>query len=385
MNKKLLTAAITVGLMAPGLAAADVKIYGAIQAETGNLDISIGGASEDTTLSGGGAGGAILGGGANGLGVKGTEKLGNGVSAYFDFKSTFSTFRATNSDRGNGWNNRNAFVGVKGDGWHVQFGTMNSVYKTASAKYDPFFLTGLQARANGGISDLHNGFASDAAEIGFKAGGISAGLQVNWTDPRAGNRVTAGSWNGRLKYKAKGFEASLSHMKNEYENHLTGGDEGDMDATKFAGKWSDGNFSVAGAWEQIDTGDNTPAARRPNGGGVGTSAIIGRLNSELNAAGFEELASTARGSEYQSLSLYATYKMTGSTKLLVRYADSELDEAVSQGDQDADGTHWAVGISHALSKRTRIYGGYMDNSFDIKGIDPDIDIDAWAIGMVHKF
>ena len=66
MNKKLLAAAITAGLMVPGMASADVKIFGVIQAETGNVEVDTQGARDhETTRMGNAANGGIHGGGVN--------------------------------------------------------------------------------------------------------------------------------------------------------------------------------------------------------------------------------------------------------------------------------------------------------------------------------
>ena len=63
MNKKLLAAAITAGLMVPGMAAADVKIFGVVQAETGEVDVDVknGPGDHDTVRMGNAGNGAIHG------------------------------------------------------------------------------------------------------------------------------------------------------------------------------------------------------------------------------------------------------------------------------------------------------------------------------------
>jgi hypothetical protein len=380
MNKKLLAAAITAGLMVPGLAAADVKLSGVIQAETGNVDVDVQGAgldSDDTLM--GDRGGAIHGGGNNQVNITGTENLGNGLSAYFKIGHSFATFDSTG-----GWDARDTFVGVKGDGWHVQFGRMNSRYKASSVKYDPFVTTGLQSRGTGAVSGAHNGYANDVMEVGFMSGGWSGGFQITWEDANTdtgtaavkGNgaafdesdRVDAGSWNANVKYAANNWEAGFAYLDLDY-----GSANGDADMWKVHGKWEGNGFGVMVQYEDGDA-STAGAANASNTDGLGT--IFGDVDAAKNVV-------VGTADDYDSLHIAMTYAFSDSTKLLAKYANTDWDD-LGGGTVDVDGDHWAIGVAHNLSKRTFVYGGYMDNEYDRSGA-PDVDIDAWGIGLQHKF
>jgi predicted porin len=374
MNKTILAAAIAAGLMVPGLAAADVKIFGAIQAETGSFDIENQGAADtDDTLMGGGNSGATVGGGANAVGFKGTEKLGNGLTAYFKINTAFDTFDSSAS-----FGARDTFVGLKGDGWHVQFGEMNSRYKAASVKYDPFLTTGLQARASGAVSGAHNGYAEDMMEIGFASGAFSGGFQVTWEDSTnntditplgQSNVVDAGSWNANVKYAANNWEIGLSHQDLDY-----GDASGDADQTKVHGKWSGNGFTVAAQYEQADASTVAAAGpvRRPDGGGTifGAPAATGVAGA---------------GDEYDSIFVALSYNLSDSTSLHGSYASTDWEDVGGVAGADVDGDHWTIGVKHKLSKRTHVYGGYGDNEYDASGAGADVDVDGWAVGLLHKF
>jgi predicted porin len=379
MNKKLLTVAITAGLMVPGLAAADVKIFGAVQAETGNVDVDATGApSRSVQLAGrnaGGDSGAIHGGGKNALGFKGSEKLGNGLTAYFKVNSQFSTFNSNQT----AWGGRDAFVGLKGDGWHVQFGTMNNRYKSASVSYDPLVATGLQARAQGGMSGLHNGYNDNVGEVGFKSGGFSGGIQLTLEDSSndtdaaalgwAGDEPdSAGDWNGNIKYAANNFEVGLAYADSDF-----GTKSGDADAWKIHGKWSGNGFSVMAQYENLSV-DTTAAAG-------GTSLGTGAYSIGTGGAGWGNSEDT------DIFMIAATYKISDATTLIGRYYDTSSDDirGVQGANGDADG--WAIAVNHNLSKRTSVYGGFMANDYDTNAASTyvDTDVDAWAIGMLHKF
>lgn len=377
MNKKLLTAAIAAGLMVPGLAAADIKMFGAIQAETGNIDLDTQGVAGQSSYqtSGRNAGtdsGAIFGGGKNALGFKGSEKLGNGLSAYFKINQSFSTF-----DKGaNSFGGRDAFVGLKGDGWHVQFGTMNSRYKASSAGYDPLLATGLQSRANGGVSNLHNGYGEELVEVGFKSGAWSGGAQMKIEDSSNDNVNTGGlndnaeigNFNMNVKYAANNWEAGLAYSDSDFDNAGAGTD-GDADAWKIHAKYNFGNgFAINGQYESIDQNARAAASgATPLGSGNYGSGLFGQ----------------AEG--YDAFQLVGTYALSDATTIGARYADADVDDIGGVAGADGDSDHWAVFVNHNMSKRTSIYGGYMDNEYDRRGAAADQDLDTWAIGMLHKF
>jgi predicted porin len=326
MNKKLLTAAIAAGLMVPGLAAADVKIFGTIQAETSNIDIDTqaGGADFDTTLMGGGANGATNGGGPNTIGFKGDEKLGNGLTAYFKVSTQFETF---DNDTGNGIDARDSFVGVKGDGWHVHFGKMATLYKTASHKWDPFVATGLQQRGTGAISNLHNGYADNLGEVGFKSGAWSGGVQISWEDSTNDAKtltndspIDAGSWNGRVKYKGNNWEAFFTYMDLDY-----GTASGDADAWKIGGKYAANGWSVAAVYEDTDASTAAIGGTfRPDGSGSG---LWGNSLNSTGVGGIQDM---------DSLSIDVTYSLSDATTLLATYANADYDGVAGTPDVDTD-------------------------------------------------
>jgi|GEM_PF-901820 len=383
MNKSILAAAIAAGLMVPGLAAADVKIFGTIQAETADIDTDVqGGADADDTLMGGGASGASIGGGPNAVGFKGTEKLGNGMTAYFKINTFFSTFDSSSS-----FGSRDTFVGLKGDGWHVQFGEMNSRYKASSVKYDPFLVTGLQARASGAVSGSHNGYAQDMMEIGFASGAWSGGFQVTWADTIAdpdtiladSDNVDAGTWNGNIKYAANNWELGFAYQDMDYGTSAAGS-LGDADIWKIHGKWSGNGFTVAAQYEDADSSTAAAASSpRPDGGGT----IMGGPAAVTTIAG--GMGSGGAADEYDTLFVAVTYKFSDNTALLGTYASSDWEDVGGVAGADYDGDHWTVGVKHNLSKRTFVYGGYTDNEYDGSGGTADVDVDGWGIGLRHSF
>ena len=448
MNKQILAAAITAGLMAPGLTTADIKIFGQIQAETGTLDRS--GAGEAEFTRSGNVLGSIKGGGLNAFGIMGDEKLGNGLTAYFKLNNGFSTFKgSTDNSKGGGSSGnivaRDRYVGLKGDGWHVQFGRMNTLYKTASHRYDPFLGTGLQSRANGGMSGAHNGFFNDVARFGFKSGSLSGGIDVKWEDAHGEddtgitpqgfgsgcartttatvnnnntpndpsddtvravnnntptrssctnisrlNDVESGSFTTAIKYGEKNWEVGLAYLNIGYDSARDADDDGgEADSWKVHGKYDFGDFTLNAQYERLDASDEAVEQIQ-----YGDRVHRGDGNSTLLGGEVDTGNRTAEG--YSSLHLVATYKVSDNTQLIGRYASTEWEDItmtdtsptrpiVTTPGGDAEGSHWAVGLKHGLSKRTSVYGGYMDNEYEFDNKEHDFEIDGWAIGMLHKF
>ena len=503
--KRIFTAAL-VALLFPGLALADVKISGSLQAETGTIDVDRDDGSEKTSTtvmgapSGAGAG-PINGGSGAGYTISGSEKLGNGLDAYFKIGTYTSTF---NQWVGAG----NRLIGIRSsDGWHVQFGSFNSAYKGALNSNDPFNGTGLQARAIGATSALGNGDAEDLAQIGFKSGGLKGVFQVTWEDAAGAKKSTnkdgvtdSGSWSGSLMYGTKAFQVGVAHISNSFDdvdvaakpavaadgpevtlangfvipaaNHagganialtadtdvlassVTGGNaanadgagavtitdvtevvipegtvipaashagadpfeitedltvqpagftgidnvqkastppqaavaaddkKGDGKATVLFGKWMGvPNWTFMAAFENV-TSDKTVAKN-------GFRAFDTRLGGGAQFGARSLVGSIPSSSEvFKSQLLSAKYKISGSTTLMARFSKTQSEDLAGMDNYDADGSHWALGVAHNLSKRTSAYGGFMNSKLSVEQpgkADRDPTADAWVIGLKHKF
>jgi predicted porin len=266
---------------------------------------------------------------------------------------------------------------------------MNNLYKSASVSYDPLVATGLQARAQGGMSGLHNGYNNNVGEIGFKSGGWSGGIQITLEDSSNDTDAATRGWAGEepddfgdfnlnVKYAANNWEAGIAYASNDYTggNAVVAADQGDADAWKIHGKWSGNGFSVMAQYENVDV---SRAAAGINATSIGTGSY------GIGASG----AGWGASEDTDIFLISATYAISDATTLIGRYYDTSSDDirGVQGADGDADG--WAIAVNHNLSKRTSVYGGYMANDYDTNAAAQatyaDTDVDAWAIGMLHKF
>ena len=110
MKKKLMAVAVAGALAAPALAVAQtstVQVYGRITYEYGIIDQGEGQRETDYADSPGGSA----------IGFRGEEKLGGGLSAWFQCESS-ADVRALDQT---GWCTRNSAVGFKGSWGNVHF------------------------------------------------------------------------------------------------------------------------------------------------------------------------------------------------------------------------------------------------------------------------
>jgi len=121
MQKKLIVAAVAGALGVPALAmaaASTVQIYGKITTEYGYADQGANRPNTDIFQTPGGSN----------VGFKGQEKLGGGLSAWFQCESSADVRGLGQS----GWCGRNSAIGFKGSFGNLHFGRWDTPFKRAS-------------------------------------------------------------------------------------------------------------------------------------------------------------------------------------------------------------------------------------------------------------
>ncbi|MCB1875095.1 MAG: porin [Chromatiales bacterium] len=332
MKKQLIAIAVASALTAPVAALADVNVSATIQAEVSNFD--------NDTVDGIRTSDADESGGASAIAFTGSEKLDNGWTAFAKINFVFDPLANA------GLGGRDSFVGLKNDAVSLSVGRMNSAYKKASVKYDPFLATSLQARGNGGMTGgaglghfNHSSYIEDVIEGQMTAGGFTATLQyiADEIDNQNGSNVEDGSYTGSLTYAAANWEVvgATSHVE-------TDGD--DFDSYKIGGKFWTGPLTLAVQYENAETG-----------------VLVG-----ADSANNDDEAEILFGS--------ATYALGNIT----------LAGWVSQYEQDdLDGISYGIGGFYNLSKRTRLHAGYrsMDIDGDVAGTEASFQEDVVAAGI----
>jgi predicted porin len=316
MKKTLIAAGIAAVIAAPA-AFADATLYGKVNYAVEDVDTD-GGNSVWTHQNRGSR-----------IGVKGSEDLGNGMSATFtleyDALSNDEDGNATGSTQAGAFSNRTQFVGLKGGFGEVRLAGRHSsplkissgfvdVFADTAADYDGELLS--LANVRGGwednvvayITPTVNGLHAAVASVLQEAGGTNDGL--------------ADVWSAMAMYKNGPLTASFGYL--------------DADGTE--------DWRVAAGY------------------------TMGDLTVNAMYADQEVVAANAGDVIYLS----AKYKM-GNNTLKAAYADHDVDNAA-----DRDG--FAVGVNHAFSKRTSVDVLYGDTD---NGATADVDV--MSVQLNHSF
>jgi len=310
MNKKLLALAVGAAISAaPMFASAGVKVYGHAQVEVGTVDNG----TTSTTQNTDNARGRI--------GIKASEKLGNGMTAMAKYEFRTDTADNVRTTDGGPLTARESLVGLKGSFGTIELGNLKSAYKyNGGVKYDPFVATLLQARGQGGMTGSangHNGFRAD--NIGYKTpkmGAFSA-----WGTISVDESSTDGDYTFGLNFKQKAFEVFVAGVNDDSANY---------DSVKVGGQYKFGNFKVSGQFEMADNA----------GTDVDTYFIGGQAK-------------------------------FGANVLVAQFGNTDA------GTTDTD--YFAIGVIHNLSKKTRLTAGFSNSD------NGTAETDTFAVGLRMKF
>ena len=340
MNKKILPFAVA-GILAGAMGAAQaggVTMYGKVLVSVDALDCDAG------MMTGGGcnrAGTATTNGddlllnsrpGFGAIGVKGSEDLGNGLTAMFQLEY------GTDPVNGGEFAGRDQWLGMKGGFGALRFGAMSTNYKMSGAVLDPFWRTSLDSRDAGRLSGLHAGKGEQ--------GQGRATNTVRYDSPSfSGAKVVANytldsglddedGYGIGVHYNAGAIFASFDYINN--------GVDGEDDAWKLGGKYSMGDAAFYGHYER---------------GGLVTS-LTGAGESDANL-----------------WHLGASYSLGGTMAYLAYGAGDR-----SLGNANDEHVSWTLAVKHGFSNRTSVYGGF-------ERLDRDVDgkRDLFTVGLVHNF
>lgn len=316
MNKKLLAVAIASALAAP-LALADegnVTISGNLSASVSSVKtdvntffaeydfvndelIDIGEDSRSDRASDVSPGGSDM-------SISGWENLGNGLKAVFLLKTWVNVTGNPGGGGGSGLlfgPNKDAYVGLAGNFGTVALGAHGQPYKTATGGLELFGDTIGDARGSvtNGLGAFHSGIGDAVIWFLPDMNGFSGHLQVG-----SENGVDGGAnpWGAQFNYSNGPLYATYAHADND----------ADLTGDKVGVGYSFGNTTVNGIVENTDVdGDDDVTA--------------------------------------WSLGLAQKF---GANTLKLQYARNDLEPD--------DQSLWAVGLDHALSKRTTLFALYAD-------------------------
>lgn len=328
MKKSVIAAAVAAVLAAP-VALADVSISGGLQAELRMVGGDGASLRKGLYASDGGEYGSENGGNYGFLKFAASEDLGDGMKALAVYNMNIHVgdggTNATNATAGLGA--RESFVGLSGGFGTVLAGTLSTPYKSSTVGWDPMLATSMQARGNGGMSILHNGYVGNALAYANSFGGVKvvAALVLDEgadpTDATKTNGKNAVSFS--VNAPVGPVEVAVAYIDASKHSEIAGATADNVAATKVGVKWVSGDITVAGQYESLDKAFSVT--------GTDTGSIM---------------------------YLTGSYKM-GNNTISAAYgkADKKL---VNNTD---DGTYMMVGLNHAFSKATSATVGYRSSDF----------------------
>jgi len=380
MNKKLMAVAVAGALAAPGLALAQATVYGSFNVEYGFV-------SQADGLNGDGTSGSrdnvdAFNSGASYVGVKGEEKLGGGMSAWFQCETRARLGVDTNPAQGNsGICDRNTALGLKGGFGNLFFGRWDSPLNLAQ---DAGRGGLLQTTGWTGIERL---LLADDGQVGFDFARRNAN-SVNYNTPNFGGLTGS-------------FQFTTTNEALATPNATTGSVPGLKGrAISASAYYSSGPLEAALAYSKHDD-NQTSSTGGANGSDekawlLGASYVFGPV--KVGVLYTDLSADDGAGSdiERKNWSLGVAWKITPPGTVRAGYTQAG-DFKGSAGAPDTGAAQWMVGYSHALSKRTTasIYYSALKNddmgTWNFAGVTaagdvfPGSDANVVSLQLQHKF
>ncbi len=344
MKKNIIVLAIASVVTAPVAMAAAPTIYGDVNMAVEQYsDKGYDGKTIDSTS------GTQVNSRASKLGIKGSEDLGNGLTAVYKFE-----FQVNLDDTGSTLGSRNQYVGLAGGFGTVLLGRHDTPFKMAQG------------------TDLFN--FSPLADIGKMAGGL--GVTANGGELRSSNV---------LAYVSPSFSGVT--LVGAFVPKETGGDltkESSLgDATSLAvmyGSKKEGLY-LSGAVNSFSknflggsAGNEMRLVAQYAVGGLVANAMYQDFGGKAIEDGLQE------GSTFGGGVAYKVGKFT--PRLQIMQVDRKED---GFGNDAEDSLNYALGLDYSLGKKTRVYAEYamLDNT---DGIDKTkAEKSAFSVGLNHKF
>jgi predicted porin len=336
MNKKLMAVAVAGALAAPAMAfaqASTVQIYGLLNAEYGfvNQPDAVGGAGRHNADG--------FQSGASRIGFKGEEKLGSGMSAWFQCESDIRFLSGSTRTSGS-WCDRNSAIGLKGGFGNFFLGTWDSPLKQAVAKTRILNETGYLGAQELLLNNTFSASRRNAHSINYvtpNMGGFSARAQITSTNA-AYDQLSTAVKKGRILGLGADYTA--------------------------------GPLTVAVGWDKADdnrvVANATAAGAKDTNWGIGATYSFGPAKVGLtytNQKGEDGAGGELKKSAWN---LALDWKVTSPGLVRVGYTQAS-DYKGNLGGADTGAKQWQVGYNHSLSKRTTAGIAYVKVDNDSNG------------------
>ena len=368
MQKKLIALAVAGVLAAPMAAqAASAEVYGKVRVSAGivgNDDTAVG--NDDSKIS--------VTSHKSRFGVKGSEDLGDGLKAVYQFESQVD-FDDDNNGLFDGM--RNTYVGLSGDFGMVLLGKHDTPYKLTKGKLDVWSDT--HADYNAIMSDTHDARADNViAYVSPDMNGLTfAGAYV--TDLHDDNLADSTFYN---------VDGSVDGDGNP--THTAGDLEQSNEAISLGVMYNSGPLYAGFGYQTLaEAGVPTSAE---NEDAEGTKFSLG-YKVGTTMLGFAYEIDDWGGDNNDQNRMFFSVNHGMGDGLNIKFAYTMADD---RGDtKDSGATHFALGVTKKVGDTTELYALYtqLDNdanaSFDLDYVDsagsPESSASAAVVGVNMKF
>jgi predicted porin len=374
MKRKLLSVAVAGAFAAPALAmaaASTVQLYGKMTYEYGYVNQGGNRPNTDVAQTPGGAS----------VGVKGVEKLGGGLSAWFQCESS-ADVRGINQS---GFCTRNSGIGLKGAFGNLHFGRWDSPFKRAINM--------------GTVGVQDTGLLGHSFVFAGGSGGTNAIASSNrnrWKRRDVG-------WTYYESPNFSGFQVLAAFTPGNAAIGVANGTVNDTPrVTSIAGTYKNGPISAGLGYEKHADFNGAVAAGDDHAwsiGGAYTFAGKVKVGLVYLDASYDEGAGTSI--DKKNWNLGVDWHVAGPHSLefgYTRAGDSKGNGATAISNVAASGPNtgaklYAVKYRYAFSKRTSVRLGYvkLDNDNNAKyalgGMSgaTGVNQSAWVMYAEHKF
>jgi len=340
--KKSLIALAVLAASGAAMAQSSVTLYGLADVWFGTVKTNDGTTSlTQTKLDSGGINGSRW-------GLKGSEDLGGGLKANFQFESGFNIDNGASAQGGLLFG-RQSWVGLSGGFGAVKLGRTTSPYDDIQGASNAVFDSALSA-------------SNDV----FRSG--STTLSTYNARP-----------NNALYYQApnvSGFSGAVSYALGEDKTTTTSA----TSTTSMNLTYAAGPLAVQFGYQVEDVVNATAASADKKYTRLGASYNFGVATAKASYGKVDNVGN-ANGADTTEYQIGVDVPVTAALTLSGSFAKSEDNTTLG----DAERTGYALGAKYDLSKRTFLYGGYRHAKTDNVGATADTKVDLFAVGLQHRF
>jgi len=337
--KKSLVALAVLAASGAAMAQSTVTLYGVADIWFGTVKSEAGGNSlTQTKLDSGGVFGSRW-------GMKGSEDLGGGLKANFDFQAGISLDSGAGTSTSATAFSRQSWVGLSGGFGALRLGRTTTAFDDVNGASHAVFDSALSPTVrvfavSNYVSRYNNMIYYQAPNMGGFSGALSYGLGEDKTS----NTSATSSMDFNLTYSGGPLAVQFGYQT--------------LDAVNTVAAPSDKKFMILGASYAFG-----PAKVKAN---------YGKASNISNQDNYDAT----------DLQIGLDYAVSPALTVSASYAKSDDDRAAGVFESARKG--FGLAAAYSLSKRTFIYGGFEQDTATVFN-SPDTKTSVFAVGVDHKF